>query len=234
MKLLLFSQHVTSGQVQDGAEIINTASFCCGSSLCLAPLCFSNLHTFLLLSRRFTSHAHSQNATSYLSQWHTVKNAHVWQFEKPFFSLFPLESRAAGFLRWRSSRSSHISLLQSRETHFTDWARHFPSCVVDGQHSVGQCFTVARVCVCVFACMRCLLPKHWTGLLHLCVNVDSRWSGDCHSSRSPSSARHWSLHISRSLLPKPSSTDAAAELISSKSMTESLWKHFYLCVCLCG
>lgn len=31
-----------------------------------------------------------------------------------------------------------------------------------------------------------------------------------------------------------SSTDAAAELISSESMTKSLWKHFYLCVCLCG
>lgn len=41
-------------------------------------------------------------------------------------------------------------------------------------------------------------------------------------------------YISAPCFAKPSSTDAAAELISGESMTKSLWKHFYLCVCLCG
>ena len=121
------------------------------------------------------------------------------------------------------------------------WARNFPCCVLDGQHSVGQCLTACVcvyvfVCVCVCVCVFTQQPfaKTSDGPVHLCVNVDSRWSCDCHSSPGRCSARHWSLHISCSVLQKPSSTDAAAELISSKSMTKSLWKHFYLCVCLCG
>lgn len=57
---------------------------------------------------------------------------------------------------------------------------------------------------------------------------------DCQSLAGPRGARHWSRHISCSILRRASSTDAAAELISSESMTKSLWKHFYLCVCLCG
>lgn len=97
--------------------------------------------------------------------------------------------------------------------------------------------SVNGVCVCVRMCVSArssLLPRHPLQPLHLCVNVVSPRSYDCQSPPGPRSAKHWSLHISCSIPRKASSTDAAAELISSESMTKSLWKHFYLCVCLCG
>lgn len=64
--------------------------------------------------------------------------------------------------------------------------------------------------------------------------ADSQRSPDCHSPCGLPSARHRSLHISHTVgSPNLRQTDAAAQLISSESMTKSLWKHFYLCVCLC-
>lgn len=219
----------------------------CELSHCLISniMLFVNQHFFFLLLVKLRLYilvvqCESSNATIV---WYPNFKKVIWKPPSPlffFFTKFWNKFWNTGFLKWRSPNSNHTSLYQSLAPQIMEC--HLFT-LLSPLHKSPQfsllchwwttfCWSVFNfVCVCLCSS---LLPRHPTGPLHLCLNVDSRWSCDCHSLPSQCSAKHWSLHISCSVLRKPSSTDAAAELISSKSMTKSLWKHFYLCVCLCG
>lgn len=115
------------------------------------------------------------------------------------------------------------------------WAHNFSPLLsfMDDTLLVSVSATRARVCVYVHTCSN-VFCQGSRQARSICVQMLTPSGAVTVTSVSPVPGIDRYIYLALCATSKTSSTDAAAELISSKSMTKSLRKHFYLCVCLCG